>query len=136
MAKTRTFVDADVLINAFRALGPLAVAAQDVLDDPGREFVASDILRLELIPKPHFNRQTAEEQFYETYFASVIQLVETTPQIVRDAEREAKAVGLAAADALHVAAAKHAGATEFMTAEQATKPLFRVSGIIVTTIRT
>jgi integrase len=51
VAKTRTFVDADVLINAFRGIGPTASAAQAVVDDPDREFVVSDILRLELLPK-------------------------------------------------------------------------------------
>jgi hypothetical protein len=38
-------------------------------------------------------------------------------------------------DALHIAAAKHAACEDFVTAEKPTKPLFRVTGIQVTTIR-
>ena len=40
---TVTFLDADVLINAFRGKGDIATAAQAVLDDPDRTFLASDI---------------------------------------------------------------------------------------------
>lgn len=58
MPTTRTFLDADVLINAFRGVGPVATAAQSIVDDPDREFVTSDILRLELIPKPHYFGRT------------------------------------------------------------------------------
>jgi len=51
VAGTRTFVDADVLITAFRGTGQVLTRAQNIIDDPDREFVASDILRLELLPK-------------------------------------------------------------------------------------
>ena len=54
MAKTRTFVDADVLINAIGGIGTVAVAAQAIMDDPDREFVSSDILRLELLLAERF----------------------------------------------------------------------------------
>lgn len=135
VAKTRTFVDADVLINAFRGAGSVATAAQEVLDDPAREFVASDILRLELIPKSRFFGRIAEAQFYEAFFASVVQFMETTPAMVKEAENEAKTIGLSAADALHVSAAKIAGAHEFITAEKRTSGLFRTSGLVVKTLR-
>jgi predicted nucleic acid-binding protein len=135
VAKTRTFVDADVLINAFRGIGPTASAAQAIIDDPDLEFVVSDILRLELLPKPHYFGHTAEEQFNEAFFAAAIESVETTTAIVRAAEIDAKTFGLAAADALHVAAAKDAGVEEFITAEKTTSPLFRVIGISITSIR-
>lgn len=135
MVKTRTFVDADVLINAFRGIGPTASAAQAVIDDPDREFVVSDILRLELLPKPHYFGRTAEEQFYETFFAAAIEYVETTSAIVQVAESEAKTFGLAAADALHVVAAKEARVQDFITAEKVTSPLFRVTGFSINSIR-
>jgi predicted nucleic acid-binding protein len=135
VAKTRTFLDADVLINAFRGIGTVAVAAQAIVDDPDREFVASDILRLELIPKPHFFGRAAEEQFYEDFFAAAAECVNTTPAIVRAAEIEAKAFGLAAADAMHVAAAKATSVAEFVTAEKPTSAVFRTSGLLVTSLR-
>jgi len=135
VAKTRTFVDADVLINAFRGIGPTASAAQAVIDDPDREFVVSDILRLELLPKPHYFERAAEERFYEAFFAAAIECVESTSAIVRAAEIEAKTFGLAAADALHVAAAQEAGVQDFITAEKATSPLFRVTELAINSIR-
>lgn len=131
---TRTFLDAGVLISAFRGTGALAIAARDALDDAGREFVASDILRLELVPKPHYNAQTVESQFYEAYFAAVVEIVETTPKLVQMAETEAKRSGLSAADALHVVAARQARAIEFLTSERDTKPLFRSAGIKIVSL--
>lgn len=131
---TRTFLDANVLITAFRGTGQLASDARAVLNDTDREFVASDVLRLELVPKAHYNKQILEEQFYEAYLSSVVEFVETTPQLVQSAEAEAKAAGLAAGDALHITAAKSAGVEEFVTGEKSTKPLFRVVGIKVTSL--
>jgi predicted nucleic acid-binding protein len=135
VATTRTFLDADVLINAFRGVGSLAAAARTIIDDPDREFVASDILRLEVLPKSHYFGRATEEQFYADYFAAASEFIETNPTIVQAAEIEAKACGLAAGDALHVAAAKAAAAQEFITSEKTTSALFRVSGLTVTSIR-
>ncbi len=114
-----------------RGTEQLARDAQNVIDDNTREFVASDILRMELIPKPHFNRQSAEEQFYEDYFAAAVEFIETTPELVRDAEIEAKQHGLSAADALHITAAKLAKVEDFITTEKSTKPLFRVQSMTI-----
>ena len=36
-----------------------------------REFVCSDYVRLEVIPKPTYEKLNAEVQFYEDFFASV-----------------------------------------------------------------
>lgn len=135
MAKTRTFVDADVLIHAFRGTGPVAAASQAIIDDPDREFVGSDILRLELIPKPHFFGRSVETQFYEDYFAAAVETVESSAALVQAAEAEARGNGLAAADALHVTAAKSAGTDEFVTAEKPTSAIFRVTGLKVISLR-
>jgi predicted nucleic acid-binding protein len=54
---------------------------------------------------------------------------------IEDAEHEAETFGLSAMDALHIAAAKRAECDELVTTEKTTKPLFRVTGIIVTCIR-
>ena len=131
MARTRTFLDANVLIHAFRGTGQLTRDAQDVIDDDTRDFVVSDILRLELIPKSHFNRQFAEEQFYKDYFSAAVTVIQTTPELVQDAETEAKSNGLSAADALHITAAKQGRVDEFITTEKSTKPLFRVQGMVI-----
>lgn len=51
MAAIRTFLDAGVLIAAYRDLGPIGTKARDLLSEPDREWVSSDIIRLELLPK-------------------------------------------------------------------------------------
>jgi len=52
------------------------------------------------------------------------------------ADELARQHGIAAVDALHLAAAIRQGATEFITAEKPGKPIFRVSGITVKSIHT
>jgi len=135
LAKLRTFIDSGVLLAAFKAGGELAENALAILGDPERQFVSSDFVRLELLPKPICYGNDSERHFYETFFASVEQLVRASTPLVEAAEREAEAVGLSAMDALHIASAKHAACEDFVTAEKPTKPLFRVTGIQVTTIR-
>ncbi len=137
MAKLRSFIDSGVLLAAFKAGGELAENALAVLGDPERQFVSSDFVRLELLPKPICYGNDSERLFYETFFAGVEQSVRASSVLVEAAERkaEAEAVGLSAMDALHIAAAKHAACDDFVTAEKPTKPLFRVTGIQVTTIR-
>jgi predicted nucleic acid-binding protein len=134
LSSIRTFLDAGVLISAFRGIGPIALAAQSVVDEPGREFVVSDVLRLELIPKPYYSGRPTEAQFYEEYFAAAAAIIETTPALVKAAEVEAKRYGLSAADALHLVAAREAAANEFITTERATKPLFRFRGLKLVTL--
>ena len=135
MPPLRTFIDSGVLLAAFKAGGELAENALAMLGDPERQFVTSDFVRLELLPKPLCYGNDAERRFYEAFFASVEQVVRASPTLVEEAQREAEAVGLSAVDALHVAAAKRAACDEFVAAEKLTKPLFRVAGIKVTTIR-
>jgi hypothetical protein len=53
---------------------------------------------------------------------------------VRHAYELAARFGLAALDALHVAAAFSVGATEFVTSEKSTKPLHRITEIRVQSI--
>jgi predicted nucleic acid-binding protein len=55
---TRTFVDAGVLIAAATGRQPaLYRRAIAILDDPVRDFVASDFLRLEVLPKAIYTRR-------------------------------------------------------------------------------
>lgn len=71
MAKSPTFVDADVLINAFRGIGPTASAPQAVLDDPDREFVVSDI---RIVPDTPVNMEhiaKAQEEYVKLLIKSV-----------------------------------------------------------------
>lgn len=50
----RTYIDANVIIAAFQGEESVARRALQVLDDPNRELVVSDYLKLEVLPKPTF----------------------------------------------------------------------------------
>ncbi len=102
MPQLRTLIDSGVLLAAFKAVGELAENALAVLGDAERQFVSSDFVRLELLPKPICYGNDAERLFYETFFANVEPLVQASALLVEAAEREAEAVGLSAMDALHI----------------------------------
>lgn len=122
---TLTFVDAGVLIAAARGNHAASPAALAILSDPNRLFVASHFLQLEVLPKPTYFGQAAEVAFYQTYFGVVHVWVLSSPALVRLALQLASQHGIAAMDALHVAAAQIVKADEFVTTEQPTKPMFR-----------
>ena len=64
----RTYLDTNVLIEAFQGEKAAAFRALEVLDDPERRFVVSDYLRLEVLPKPTFHGRAEEVQFMRTFF--------------------------------------------------------------------
>jgi len=39
-----------------------------IIDDARREFFTSQMVRLELLPKPRFEKREAEVAFYENHF--------------------------------------------------------------------
>ena len=69
------------------------------------------------------------------FFTEVAQIVPLSEALISQAHLEAQSAGLGALDALHVAAAKISGAEEFVTTERSTPALFRVVGLMITTIR-
>lgn len=125
----RTYVDANVLIAAFRSEYPATNEALALLGDPDRSFIASTYLRLETLRKPLFYRREDEIAFMETYFAGVSLWVPTDDALVIRALDLASRLDLGAMDALHAAAALQGGAEAFVTTERPTKPLFRVPGL-------
>jgi predicted nucleic acid-binding protein len=131
---TRTFLDAGVLIAAARGRDIIAVRAHAILDDADRTFVSSDYIRMEVLPKALYHRQSQEVLLYEQFFAIAEHIVPPSVSLLRQAYTEARTFGLAALDALHIAAAKASGVAEFITTERPTKPLFRVTGLVITTI--
>lgn len=130
-----TFIDSNVLIAAARGQEDLFNRAMEILDDPDRQFVSSDFVKLELIPKAHYNGKIEEKEFYESFFNDVTTWINVSNDLVVTALSEAYDAGLSAIDSLHIAAAKTADVDEFITAERATSPLFRVNGITVQSIR-
>jgi predicted nucleic acid-binding protein len=129
----RTFLDSGVLIAAFRSRNTVSTPALTLLDDPERVFVTTDYVRLEVLPKLLYFRRETEAEFYEAFFAAA-ELVEVSQVLVSAAFEEARQAGLAAMDALHVAAAKRASVEEFITVERPTRPVFRVAGLTVRTL--
>jgi predicted nucleic acid-binding protein len=128
---TRTFLDADGLIADIRGTPEIADRALVLLNDAERFFVSSDFVQLEVLPKAVYFRQAAEASFYRAYFASIVEMVPVSQALVTQAAEQAQRAGLAAMDALHVAAAKAGEAAEFITVESPGKPLFRVGGLTV-----
>jgi predicted nucleic acid-binding protein len=127
---TRTFLDAGVLIAAVRGQEDEAARALAILEDPERSFVASDFLRMEVLPKAIYYQRPAEVALYERFFSRAT-LIAISAALVTQAYTEACTFGLSALDALHVTVAKAGEAEEFITTERPTTPLFRVTGIVI-----
>ena len=127
----KTYLDTGVLITAFRNKGLGGIRALQILDDSQRTFGSSIFVKLETLPKTIYNQQAIEREFYETFFDAVTDWANDVERIVEEAYRISCEYGLAAMDALHIAAAVTIGAEEFITTEKITKPMFRVSEIKV-----
>jgi len=125
-ARTRTFLDSGVLITAARSKGADQQVALSILRDSNRVFLTTPFLALEIVPKAAFHRQKLELSFYERYMASAT-AYRGLHQIERVARAEAARCGLAAMDALHVAAAFLLKADELITTEKPGKPMYRTS---------
>ncbi|MGH8563859.1 MAG: type II toxin-antitoxin system VapC family toxin [Gammaproteobacteria bacterium] len=131
----RTFVDSGVLIAAVCGTEEVANEAMEILDDPRRAFITSDFVRLEVMPKAVYHKKEGEIEFYKAFFQEARRTIRASKALVSRAHDKACRFGLAAVDALHVAAAEKGGSDELITTEKKSKPLFRVHGIRVTTIR-
>jgi predicted nucleic acid-binding protein len=129
-----TYVDANVLICAFRGDHAATEAALAVLGDADRTFVTSEYLRLETLPKPSFHGKTREVAFLNTFFDAAGRCVSSAPEIIQRALELASRHDLAPMDALHVSSALAGNADELITVEKPTKPLFRVRELRVISI--
>ena len=92
------------------------------------------MMKLELLPKPSFHRQRLEVEFYNAHFKKVRREELLSQELGAEAFGLATRYGLAAADALNVAAAIRMGVEEFITTETPGKPLFSVSELQVTSL--
>jgi len=129
-----TFIDSGVLVTAARGVGEDSEKALEILADSSREFASSEFIKMEVIPKAIYNRKIAEAEFYEAFFSAVTYWANDIEKVIQDAYNIACQYGLAAMDALHIAAALSVGAEEFVTTEKKTKPMFRISSIKVISI--
>jgi len=65
----RTFLDSGVLLTGWK--GKDRLLAIQVMEEDGRDFYTSALVRLELLPKALFHKQAAEAEFYQAHFERV-----------------------------------------------------------------
>jgi PIN domain len=129
-----TYIDTGVLIWAARGAGVSSELALSFLNDPLREYVTSDYLLLELLPHCEYCGRTEESEFYRAFFDSATHRMPSSDALIEYALQEACKTGITGMDALHVACAALAGATEFITTEKSTKPMHRTTLLRVISI--
>ena len=105
-----------------------------MIADDRREFITSDNVKLELLPKPTFEKRRVELEFYKEHFDSTVANEPFNRELGDSALALARRYGLSAGDALNIAAAIRQGVDEFVTSELPGKPIFRVAGIKVVSI--
>ena len=131
----RTYVDSGVLIAAARGGGKLGERALAVLRDTGtREFVSSDYIKMEVLPKPIYFGREAEIGFYKAYFSRVSSWLGFDVAHLKAAFEEACRSGLQSFDAIHVAVAAIGRCDELITTERPTSAIHRTALIRVATI--
>jgi predicted nucleic acid-binding protein len=131
---TLTYVDSGVLIFAARGDTQAAALALPFLQDPNREFVTSEYVRLEVLPKPICFQNEAEVEFYNGFFRLNTRTIPTSVALLELAMEEACRTGLSALDAIHIACAVFGGAEEIVTSEKTNKPMHRTRLIRVVSI--
>ncbi len=131
---TLTYVDSGVLIFAAKGTTEAAALALPFLQDPTREFVTSEYVRLEVLPKPTYFRNEIEVEFYNTFFRLNTRTIPTSVALLEFAMEEACRTGLSALDAIHIACAVFGGAEEIVTSERVTRPMHRTRLVRVVSI--
>lgn len=130
----RTYIDVGVLIAVMRGSPEQADRALAFLNDPLRDYITSDYVKVELLPKCRFHKNNEEEQFYEEFFKRSTVHVPSSDELLAFAIDEGGRTGISGIDAIHVACAVVGEAVELITAERPTKPIHRANGIIVISI--
>ena len=130
----RIYVDANVLIAAFRGQADIAERALHILDNPNYRIVLSEAVRLEILPKPVYEKRQDEQRYFEQIF-SAAECLPWRLEVLNQAYRLACDHGIAAMDAVHLAMAISARVDAFVTGEKPQKPLFRYRAIPIHSLR-
>lgn len=130
MIERRIGIDANLLIAAWSSRHPWRERAVDLLADPARTLIVSDLLWLEVMPKALYHRRQEEAAFYREVFARA-ECQSVNSEVTDQAKQLAERHGIAAMDALHLAVALHANADAFVSGERPDKPMFRVTDLPV-----
>jgi len=131
---TLTYVDSGVLIFAAKGTREAAALALPFLQDANREFITSEYVRLEVLPKATYFRNEVETEFYNAFFSLNTRTIPTSVALLELAMEEASRNGLSAIDAIHIACAVFGGAEEIVTSEKVTKPMHRTQLVKVVSI--
>ena len=123
-----------MLIFAAKGTTAAAALALPFLQDPDREFVTSEYVRLEVLPKPTCFRLETEVEFYNAFFSLNSRIIPTSQALLELAMEEACRHGLSAIDAIHIACAVFGGAEQMITSEKTTKPIHRTGLVRVLSI--
>ena len=75
-----------------------------------------------------------KQNFTKLFFSVVTHWATNLEKIVQNAQQIARTYGLAAMDAIHVAAALQVNADQLITTEKPTKPMYRVTEIEIISI--
>jgi predicted nucleic acid-binding protein len=132
----RSHIDASLLLAAFKSKNGMHEKAMEVIKDPDRQLIVSDAVWLEVMPKPLYHKQDYETNFYREIF-NAAEYLKWDILSLQYAATLAMKFGIAAMDAIHIAFALDAKASELITAEKPDKPMFRAKreGSKVTSIR-
>lgn len=131
----RTYVDSGVLITAARGVRSLSEPALSILADPAREFVSSEWVRLEVLPKALYFQRESEARFYDLFFARVSVWALFEADLLARAMDEAVRSGLSAVDSIHVVLAAATGCEELVTSEKSGAPIHRTSRVKVVSLQ-
>lgn len=137
--KRRIYLDSSVLIAIAEGEAEIAERALAILDDPNDpvDIVLSEAVRLEVLPKRlREPKKRPEVRQIEALFQGAATVVSCFDQpIWQKAIEEVEKYWLQALDALHVAAARSAGADELLTAEGPKKSICKTHSLPVRSIR-
>ena len=133
----KTYIDSGVLIAAARGNGRLYERAIAVLrDTAAREFVSSDYVKMETIPKPTYFGRQAELKFYDAFFSTVSVWFNFDVTHMEQGLIEACQSGLQALDSVHIVLAFLSGCDELVTTEKPTSAIHRTTLIRTVSIDT
>jgi predicted nucleic acid-binding protein len=130
----RTYVDSGVLITAARGNAVLSAPAIKILSDATREFVSSEWVRLEVLPKAIYFKRQSEVSFYDLFFQRVSIWAPFESGLLNRAMEEATANGLSAVDAIHVVSAASSNCEELITSEKPSSAIHRTDCVRVVSI--
>ncbi|TCV97732.1 PIN domain-containing protein [Luteibacter rhizovicinus] len=131
----KIYIDSCVLILALKASED-AIASRAIaeISQDDAEYFFSPVTVLEVMPAPMRNGKHEQVEFYDAWFGTAKQIW-YDDTVHQNAVEQATKHAIQPLDAVHVASAIVAGASELVTAEKATKPMFTSTEMKVRSIR-